>query len=181
MKYCACSAQGAVFFFLFSSHHYVPLCLCASLPDKAMQVLISCLSSKEAETRCMGASALWALLHNNQRVRARRTRVHRNSKITAPSINPLRLAVRARCSIVPQSLTRVRVLLVSTPKAKTTLKRPSVRLRIEEAHSLSKKGLYPTRSLALPEFHFGCAPDLSHCPHAPQTRTASGMPTPPTC
>ncbi|XP_075906423.1 rotatin isoform X2 [Nelusetta ayraudi] len=72
------------------------LCFCpANKPhvianDKAMKVLISCLSSKEAETRCMGASALWALLHNNQR-------------------------------------------------AKTTLKCPSVRLRIEEAHNLSKK------------------------------------------
>lgn len=35
-----------------------------------MKVLISCLSSKQAEMRCMGASALWALLHNNQRVRS---------------------------------------------------------------------------------------------------------------
>uniref|UniRef100_A0A665VL78 Rotatin n=1 Tax=Echeneis naucrates TaxID=173247 RepID=A0A665VL78_ECHNA len=34
-----------------------------------MKVLLSCLESKELETRCIGASALWALLHNNQRVR----------------------------------------------------------------------------------------------------------------
>ncbi|XP_044195830.1 rotatin isoform X2 [Thunnus albacares] len=72
------------------------LCFCpANKPhvianDKAMKVLLCCLESKEMETRCMGASALWALLHNNQR-------------------------------------------------AKTTLKCPSVRLRIEEAHTISKK------------------------------------------
>uniref|UniRef100_A0A665VME3 Rotatin n=1 Tax=Echeneis naucrates TaxID=173247 RepID=A0A665VME3_ECHNA len=51
------------------------LCFCpANKPpiianDKAMKVLLSCLESKELETRCIGASALWALLHNNQRVR----------------------------------------------------------------------------------------------------------------
>ncbi|KAM9337415.1 rotatin [Symphorus nematophorus] len=72
------------------------LCFCpANKPhvianDKAMKVLLCCLDSKDMETRCMGASALWALLHNNQR-------------------------------------------------AKTTLKCPSVRLRIEEAHTVSKK------------------------------------------
>ncbi|XP_028288914.1 rotatin isoform X2 [Parambassis ranga] len=58
--------------------------------DKAMKVLLCCLQSKEKEPRCMGASALWALLHNNQR-------------------------------------------------AKTTLKCPSVRLRVEEALALCKK------------------------------------------
>ncbi|XP_030612443.1 rotatin isoform X2 [Archocentrus centrarchus] len=58
--------------------------------DKAMKVLLSCLESKVMETRCMGASAIWALLHNNQR-------------------------------------------------AKTALKCPSVRLRVEKAHSISKK------------------------------------------
>ncbi|XP_033988316.1 LOW QUALITY PROTEIN: rotatin [Trematomus bernacchii] len=58
--------------------------------DKAMKVLLGCLNSKEMETRSMGASALWALLHNNQR-------------------------------------------------AKTTLKCPSVRLRVEEARTISKK------------------------------------------
>ncbi|XP_035511921.1 rotatin [Morone saxatilis] len=72
------------------------LCFCpANKPhvitnDKAMKVLLCCLDSKDMEIRCMGASALWALLHNNQR-------------------------------------------------AKTTLKCPSVRLRIEEAHTISKK------------------------------------------
>nr|XP_057915387.1 rotatin isoform X2 [Doryrhamphus excisus] len=58
--------------------------------DKALTVLFCCLESKEMEMRCMGASALWALLHNNQR-------------------------------------------------AKTSLKCPSLRLRIEEAHRMSKK------------------------------------------
>nr|XP_019942842.1 PREDICTED: rotatin [Paralichthys olivaceus] len=58
--------------------------------DKAMKTLLCCLESKEMETRCMGASALWALLHNNQR-------------------------------------------------AKTTMKCPSIRRRIEEAHAISKK------------------------------------------
>lgn len=38
------------------------------LADKAMKVFLCCLDSKEMDTRCMGASALWALLHNNQRV-----------------------------------------------------------------------------------------------------------------
>ncbi|XP_071769043.2 rotatin [Centroberyx gerrardi] len=72
------------------------LCFCpANKPhvlanDKAMRVLVFCLESKEMEARSMGASALWALLHNNQR-------------------------------------------------AKTTLKCPSVRLRLEEAHTISKK------------------------------------------
>lgn len=37
-------------------------------PDKAMAVLFCCLESKEMEMCCIGASALWALLHNNQRV-----------------------------------------------------------------------------------------------------------------
>uniref|UniRef100_A0A8C2ZKS9 Rotatin n=1 Tax=Cyclopterus lumpus TaxID=8103 RepID=A0A8C2ZKS9_CYCLU len=75
------------------------LCFCpANKPhvianDKAVKVLLCCLNSKEMETRSMGASALWALLHNNQR-------------------------------------------------AKTTLKCPSVRLRIEEARTISKKGMH---------------------------------------
>ncbi|XP_026147911.1 rotatin isoform X2 [Mastacembelus armatus] len=58
--------------------------------EKAVKVLLWCLESKDMETRSMGASALWALVHNNQR-------------------------------------------------AKTTLKCPSVRLRIEEAHTITKK------------------------------------------
>ncbi|XP_068613541.1 rotatin-like [Brachionichthys hirsutus] len=72
------------------------LCFCpANKPhvianDKAMNILLGCLDSKEMKTCCMGASALWALLHNNQR-------------------------------------------------AKNTLKSPSVRLRINEACTNSKK------------------------------------------
>ncbi|XP_057680380.1 rotatin isoform X1 [Corythoichthys intestinalis] len=58
--------------------------------DKALTVLLCCLESKEMEICCMGASALWALLHNNQ-------------------------------------------------KAKISLKCPSVRLKIEEAHRVFKK------------------------------------------
>uniref|UniRef100_G3NDY8 Rotatin n=1 Tax=Gasterosteus aculeatus aculeatus TaxID=481459 RepID=G3NDY8_GASAC len=61
--------------------------------DKATKALLCCLSSKEMETRSMAASALWALLHNNQR-------------------------------------------------AKTTLKCPSIRLRIEEARAISRKGMH---------------------------------------
>ncbi|XP_077480740.1 rotatin-like [Stigmatopora argus] len=59
--------------------------------DKALKVLFGCLESKEMEICCMGASALWALLHNNQR-------------------------------------------------AKISLKCPSVRLRIVEAHRMCNKG-----------------------------------------
>ncbi|XP_041718139.1 rotatin isoform X1 [Coregonus clupeaformis] len=58
--------------------------------DKAMRVLVSCLKCKETEVRSIGASALWALLHNYQ-------------------------------------------------KAKTTLKCPSVRLRVDEAYKAAKK------------------------------------------
>ncbi|CAL1596875.1 unnamed protein product [Knipowitschia caucasica] len=35
-----------------------------------MKVLSGCLQSKNLETCCTGASALWALLHNNQRAKA---------------------------------------------------------------------------------------------------------------
>uniref|UniRef100_H2LUM2 Rotatin n=1 Tax=Oryzias latipes TaxID=8090 RepID=H2LUM2_ORYLA len=72
------------------------LCFCSAnkshvlTSDKAVNVLLSCLDSKDIEARCIGASALWALLHNNQR-------------------------------------------------AKTSLKCPTVRLKIEEAHAISKK------------------------------------------
>ncbi|XP_010889508.2 rotatin isoform X2 [Esox lucius] len=58
--------------------------------DKVMKVLVSCLESKEAEVCALGASALWALLHNYQ-------------------------------------------------KAKTTLKCPSVRVRVDEAYTAAKK------------------------------------------
>ncbi|XP_054893748.1 rotatin isoform X2 [Poeciliopsis prolifica] len=72
------------------------LCFCPAIKshvmtnDKAMKVLLWCLGSKELETCCIGASALWALLHNNQR-------------------------------------------------AKTALKCPSVRSKIQEALTVSKK------------------------------------------
>ncbi|KAM6900677.1 rotatin [Xenentodon cancila] len=72
------------------------LCFCSASKshvitnDKSVKVLLSCLESSEMETRCIGASGLWALLCNNQR-------------------------------------------------AKTSLKSPSVRLKIEEAHDISKK------------------------------------------
>uniref|UniRef100_A0A672T4D7 Rotatin n=1 Tax=Sinocyclocheilus grahami TaxID=75366 RepID=A0A672T4D7_SINGR len=38
--------------------------------DKAVELLISCLGSSSSEIRTIGASALWALLHNNQKVTA---------------------------------------------------------------------------------------------------------------
>uniref|UniRef100_A0A3P9JKF2 Rotatin n=1 Tax=Oryzias latipes TaxID=8090 RepID=A0A3P9JKF2_ORYLA len=75
------------------------LCFCSAnkshvlTSDKAVNVLLSCLDSKDIEARCIGASALWALLHNNQR-------------------------------------------------AKTSLKCPTVRFKIEEAYAVSKKGLF---------------------------------------
>uniref|UniRef100_A0A8C8LXY0 Rotatin N-terminal domain-containing protein n=1 Tax=Oncorhynchus tshawytscha TaxID=74940 RepID=A0A8C8LXY0_ONCTS len=55
--------------------------------DKAMRVLVSCLDSKEAEVRSIGASALWALLHNYQKAKTTlkcpsvRLRVHKNPDI----------------------------------------------------------------------------------------------------
>ncbi|XP_070783994.1 rotatin [Enoplosus armatus] len=93
------------------------LCFCpANKPhvianDKAMKVLLCCLESKEMETRSMGASALWALLHNNQR-------------------------------------------------AKTTLKCPSVRLRIEEAHAISKKDA-ETKQEPMSTYLLKCLENLS--------------------
>uniref|UniRef100_A0A1A7XBW8 Rotatin n=2 Tax=Iconisemion striatum TaxID=60296 RepID=A0A1A7XBW8_9TELE len=51
------------------------LCFCPSNKshvisnEKSIKVLMSCLESREMETCCMGASALWALLHNNQRAK----------------------------------------------------------------------------------------------------------------
>ncbi|XP_066500851.1 rotatin isoform X2 [Hoplias malabaricus] len=59
--------------------------------DKAVDLLVWCLGSGSVEIRAVGASALWALLHNNQ-------------------------------------------------KAKATLKRPAVRLKVDEAFALTKKG-----------------------------------------
>lgn len=122
------------------------------LPEKAMKVLIGCLSTKEAEMRCMGASALWALLHNNQRVRA-----HVHDTSIAPSS---RAAFLAGCLSVLLDSTAVSIshARLSCQQAKTTLKSPSVRLRIEEAHNLSKKGINTSSAtdveLRYPEFHF---------------------------
>ncbi|KAM4533766.1 rotatin isoform 2-T2 [Odontesthes bonariensis] len=79
--------------------------------DKAVKVLLSCLESREMETRCMGASALWALLHNNQR-------------------------------------------------AKTTLKCPTVWLKIEEAQSISKKDAESKRE-PLSSYLLKCLENLS--------------------
>ncbi|XP_051970542.1 rotatin isoform X1 [Xyrauchen texanus] len=38
--------------------------------DKAVEMLVSCLSSSSSDVRTIGASALWALLHNNQKAKA---------------------------------------------------------------------------------------------------------------
>ncbi|KTF98646.1 hypothetical protein cypCar_00046863, partial [Cyprinus carpio] len=38
--------------------------------DKAVELLISCLGSSSSEICTIGASALWALLHNNQKAKA---------------------------------------------------------------------------------------------------------------
>uniref|UniRef100_A0A673N809 Rotatin-like n=1 Tax=Sinocyclocheilus rhinocerous TaxID=307959 RepID=A0A673N809_9TELE len=38
--------------------------------DKAVELLVSCLGSSSSELRTIGASALWALLHNNQKPKA---------------------------------------------------------------------------------------------------------------
>ncbi|XP_050954183.1 rotatin isoform X4 [Labeo rohita] len=38
--------------------------------DKAVELLVSCLGSSSSEIRTIGASALWALLHNNQKAKA---------------------------------------------------------------------------------------------------------------
>lgn len=49
-------------------HFLLKLNFFFSPPDKAIKVLLCSLDSKVMETCCMGASGLWALLHNNQRV-----------------------------------------------------------------------------------------------------------------
>lgn len=36
--------------------------------DKALELLVSCLESSSLNVRALGASALWALLHNYQKV-----------------------------------------------------------------------------------------------------------------
>ncbi|XP_061778049.1 rotatin isoform X2 [Nerophis ophidion] len=97
------------------------LCFCpANKPhiianDKALTVLYCCLENKEMEMRCIGASALWALLHNNQR-------------------------------------------------AKTSLKCPSVRLRIEEAHRMSKNDMKDAENKQDPlgSYLLKCLESISH-------------------
>lgn len=68
--YCTCVFQVC-------GHHVCILSwVFACFPEKAMKVLLSCLDSNVTETCCMGASGLWALLHNNQRVNVHtRTRI----------------------------------------------------------------------------------------------------------
>ncbi|XP_024135486.1 rotatin isoform X1 [Oryzias melastigma] len=80
--------------------------------EKAVNVLLSCLDNKDMEARCIGASALWALLHNNQR-------------------------------------------------AKTSLKCPTVRWKIKEAHAVSKKDA-ETKPEALSFHLLKCLENLSH-------------------
>lgn len=96
------------------------ICPCT---DKAMRVLVSCLDSKEAEVRSIGASALWALLHNYQKVH---THTHIIFRIIRAHLYEVQLSLTCRCD--------------SSSKAKTTLKCPSVRLRVHEAYKVAKKG-----------------------------------------
>ncbi|XP_053467742.1 rotatin isoform X3 [Ictalurus furcatus] len=76
------------------------ICFCSAnkpqvlVCDKAVELLVSCLESSSLNTRALGASALWALLHNYQ-------------------------------------------------KAKVTLKCPSIRLKVDGAYTLAKKGAEP--------------------------------------
>ncbi|XP_020781198.2 rotatin [Boleophthalmus pectinirostris] len=94
------------------------LCFCpANKPhvianEKAMKVLIGCLESKDLETCCTGASALWALLHNNQ-------------------------------------------------KAKTSLKCPLIRLRLEEAYTSPKKGDKDQKEEPMRNYLMKCLENLS--------------------
>ncbi|XP_033842210.1 rotatin [Periophthalmus magnuspinnatus] len=80
--------------------------------EKAMTVLIDCLESKDLETCCTGASALWALLHNNQR-------------------------------------------------AKTSLKCPLIRLRLEEAYTSSKKRDKDQKEEPMRNYLMKCLENLS--------------------
>ena len=58
------------------THLCVCLWLCVlPLSDRAMKVLLSSVDSREMVVRSMGASALWALLHNSQKV----THAHRHA------------------------------------------------------------------------------------------------------
>ncbi|XP_072544678.1 rotatin isoform X2 [Salminus brasiliensis] len=80
--------------------------------DKAIGLLVSCLDSSSAEIRSVGASALWALLHNNQ-------------------------------------------------KAKATLKCPSIRLKVDEAHALAKKDAEQKKTEGMNVYLLKCLEHLS--------------------
>lgn len=57
-----------------------------------MKLLLCCLDSKVMETCCMGASGLWALLHNNQRVYTHTPSTHGPcpSQVFCPTVLSLR-------------------------------------------------------------------------------------------
>uniref|UniRef100_A0A3P8VNZ8 Rotatin n=1 Tax=Cynoglossus semilaevis TaxID=244447 RepID=A0A3P8VNZ8_CYNSE len=75
------------------------LCFCpANKPHiiaNAMKAVLHSLESKDLETRCMGSSALWALLHNNQRVY---THTHRNT-LTCTCAHALNVCACAYCAL----------------------------------------------------------------------------------
>nr|XP_055038257.1 rotatin isoform X4 [Misgurnus anguillicaudatus] len=81
--------------------------------DKAVELLISCLSSTSLEIRTIGASAIWALLHNNQ-------------------------------------------------KAKSTLKCPSIRLKVEEVYTFARKDGEKSSDKPLNVYLLKCLRNLSH-------------------
>lgn len=89
-----------------------------------MKVLLCCLDSEAIETCCMGASGLWVLLHNNQRVHAH---PHTCARIQAYKLLIVQISYPCFCFF---------------PKARTRLKCPTVRLRIQEAHARFKKGIH---------------------------------------
>ncbi|XP_060755970.1 rotatin isoform X2 [Neoarius graeffei] len=80
--------------------------------DKAVELLVSCLESSSLNTRALGASALWALLHNCQ-------------------------------------------------KAKATLKCPSIRLKVDGAYVLAKKGAEPKNEANTNMYLLKCLQHLS--------------------
>ncbi|XP_060717775.1 rotatin isoform X2 [Tachysurus vachellii] len=81
--------------------------------DKAVELLVSCLESNSLNVRALGASALWALLHNYQ-------------------------------------------------KAKAILKCPSIRLKVDGAYTLSKKGAEPKIEENTNVYLLKCLEHLSH-------------------
>lgn len=60
-----------------------------------MKAVLHSLESKDLETRCMGSSALWALLHSNQRVY---THTHRNT-LTCTCAHALNVCACAYCAL----------------------------------------------------------------------------------